>query len=444
MNKLVKISLTIILFFYLSDIKSQTIKGTIDGIKNTEIQLNGYNGMNNYFIDSKPINNKGQFTFNVSKVKKGILLLSIGNNINLELIYTGKSIEFKTTKLSPFADIKFINSEENTQYYNFEKEVMNYKKLLNYVRKNAILQKLPDTIVYKLVETADKNFVASTQKQLNTIKEPNVKQCVRVLSYPAPLLEIGDTNLYIKLKKEFFVQMLSDTKLLNDNFLLHTPYLNYRMNLLFYNLLNNTPQKQLINISQKLIRNTTGDNQTFVIDYLQEYFSMNDKGNLLNWMNNFLKQEGIGYCHAADLEKSAETMSKLEIGRAIPDQGFYGIDKAPVFINDINANKTLVIFWRTTCPHCTELMKELNPIYKKLKEKGIEIFAVSIDEDKTEWAKFILKNKLPWLNFIDKNAFDDGLLEKYNILYTPKMYFLDKNKKIISKPETINDIKKLL
>jgi len=444
MNKLVKISLAIILFFQLSNIKSQTIKGTINGIKNTEIQLSGYNGMNNYFIDSKPINDKGEFIFNISKVKKGILLLNIGNNINLELIYSGKNIEFKTTKITPFANIKFINSEENTKYYEFEKEVMNYKELLNYVRKNAILQNLPDSIVTKLIETADNNFVASTQKQLNTIKEPNLKQCVRVLSYPAPLLEIGDTNLYPKVKKEFFVQMLSDTKLLNDNFLLHTPYLNYRMNLLFYNLLNNAAQKQLINISQKLIKNTRGDNQTFVIDYLQEYFSMNDKGNLLNWMNNFLKQEGIGYCHAADLKKSADVMSKLEIGRIIPDQGFYGIDNTPVYINDINANNTLVIFWRTTCPHCTELMKDLNPIYKKLKEKGINIFAVSIDEDKTEWAKFILKNKFTWLNFIDENAFNDGLLDKYNILYTPKMYFLDKNKKIISKPATINDIQKLL
>lgn len=44
---------------------------------------------------------------------------------------------------------------------------------------------------------------------------------------------------------------------------------------------------------------------------------------------------------------------------------------------------TVVSFWATWCKPCKEEMKAMQPLYDKLKEKGLEYVAVSIDNTKT-------------------------------------------------------------
>ncbi len=436
-----------LLLFYLGafSLHAQVWSGKIRGLNKQTAQLIKYKGMNSSILGFTQSDANGNFVFNTSeKLHKGLISLAVNENLQMEFIYTGKKIEFETDKIRPMANVKFINDSINTLFYQFLKQRAQYKMLLNYIRTNAADQNLADTIVYKLVETADNNFVASTNRILSQTKSVILKNIIKSLSYPVPLLETYDTTLYPKFKTDFFIQMLSDTKLFNDSILLYTPYLNSRLNLLYYNLLNNANNKKIETVSAKLISETQGENQTFIIDYLKEFFSINDRAQLLGWLNNYLKQNELNYCHAADLENSAKKLSLLEIGKTFPDTAFYGKEKNPVYVADIHTRKILVIFWRTSCPHCTALMKELKTIYKQLKKQNIDIFAVSIDDNKTDWAEFILKNDFKWFNFIDENAYTDGLLEKYNIMYTPKMYLLDAQKQIIAKPETFEDIKKMI
>ena len=48
-------------------------------------------------------------------------------------------------------------------------------------------------------------------------------------------------------------------------------------------------------------------------------------------------------------------------------------------LNKINADKTLIIFYASWCPHCQTLIPQVYELYKNQKEKKFEVMAVSID-----------------------------------------------------------------
>ncbi len=436
-----KSTLFIVILALSSLLNAQIFRGQIKGLKKQAIEIYAYNGMANYLIGQTVSDEKGTFTFKAdSSITHGILTLQATLDIQLDFIYSGTTIKFSTSKIRPFSDMKFQNSAKNEDYYAFNKLRGQYKMLIQYIQTNAATQKLADSVVYKLVETADNNFVASVSKLAKETKFQKVKDIINCLSYPTPLLEAYDNKLYPTFKNRVFLQMLSEPKILNSTFLLHTPFLNYRLNILYYNLLAKSKQKKIIDISQKLLKSTIFPNKYLIINYLQNYFGMTDKSEALSWLNQYIKQNKIKYSHSNELASSAKNISKLQIGKTIPDQAFFGVDKTPVYIKDTPADKTLLIFWRTTCSHCTHLLTQLTEVYPNIKATNTGIFAVSIDESKTDWTNFLLENKIKWLNFIDTNAFNDSLIDKYNILYTPKIFLLDKNKKIIAKPDDFDAI----
>ena len=57
----------------------------------------------------------------------------------------------------------------------------------------------------------------------------------------------------------------------------------------------------------------------------------------------------------------------------------------------------LLDFWASWCMPCRAANKKLVRLYDKYKEKGFEIFSVSLDEDKSDWKKAIARDKISWV-----------------------------------------------
>ena len=92
---------------------------------------------------------------------------------------------------------------------------------------------------------------------------------------------------------------------------------------------------------------------------------------------------------------------------------------------------TLIVFWATWCGPCRADHPDLNALYTRYKDKGLEMVGISLDRDKEKWKKAIVKDKLDWLQIIEPNAIDSEIARYYGIESVPVSFLLDKTGKII-------------
>ncbi|HYM94122.1 MAG TPA: thioredoxin-like domain-containing protein, partial [Chitinophagaceae bacterium] len=117
---------------------------------------------------------------------------------------------------------------------------------------------------------------------------------------------------------------------------------------------------------------------------------------------------------------------------------------------------TIVCFWDPTCGHCKEIVPQLDSMYRnKWKAAGIKMFAVAKETDgtKKDWLSFIHEHSLQdWANVYyskaEEKARTDAGVPGYSQLYDvqtfPTLYLLDKDKRIVAKKLTFQQIDEIL
>ncbi len=122
---------------------------------------------------------------------------------------------------------------------------------------------------------------------------------------------------------------------------------------------------------------------------------------------------------------------------------------------DLLAAYTIVVFWDPTCGHCQTEVPRLDSFYRaKWKDEGVKMYGVLSEiKEQEKWKEFINKNNLQtWVNVYQteeqKKANEEAQKPSYKQLYditqTPTLYLLDKDKRIIAKKLTIEQIDDLL
>ena len=67
---------------------------------------------------------------------------------------------------------------------------------------------------------------------------------------------------------------------------------------------------------------------------------------------------------------------------------------------------------------------EMIPLYNRYHAKGFEIYAVSLDVDKTVWASAVRNQKLPWINVCDGLGGGSVATRLYNVPSLPTSYII--------------------
>jgi len=96
-------------------------------------------------------------------------------------------------------------------------------------------------------------------------------------------------------------------------------------------------------------------------------------------------------------------------------------------------NKVILIqFWSATDRNSRIQNEALVELYSKYQSRGLEIYQVSIDTDRSAWLAAIEQDKLSWINVGDMKG-SVTALNNYNIQTVPSNYILDSEKRIVAR-----------
>jgi len=137
-----------------------------------------------------------------------------------------------------------------------------------------------------------------------------------------------------------------------------------------------------------------------------------------------------------------EQLKRFKPGSLVPEFSLPDSSGNYIDLNKINSDLILIIFYASWCPHCKELIPELDSLYKNQSKTDTKVIAVSIDTVKSDWIDFIVKNELKWINVCDLKGWEGKTVSDYFIYATPSMFIINNKKKLIAIPASIQTLKK--
>ncbi len=481
----------ICIFSWVFNSNAQKIRIKVNGQKDTVVHLIKYFGKGLYYADTALIK-KGEVVFEGSKQKPGIVGLLLPGQQYFEFIYNNEEIILETTGTEYTKNLIVKKSAENAifiPYVNFitarkteqgrmgeeraklTPQQPEYKELgdkIDAINKEVlqyqrdIMAKFPNTLVAKIVKMSldveipeapkdDKGHIIDSNFQFNYYRNhywDNVDlQDERLVNNP----------IFHNKLEYYFTKMIAP----------HWDTVTYHA-FQFCDRLN--PKSRTFEYCVGWIAQNFGKSQQMGMDkvyyqMLNRYFcSKNAEGKHPSFWVEESKYE--------ELCKDLKTKLSICLGEYAPKLILKDTtDQKWVNLYDLDAEYTILYFWDPECGHCKTITPKLAKLYtEKLKARNVEVYSVgkAIGKDFDSWKKFIRENNLNFINVAvtDKmykaasdttnhqakllNLLNYTNIESinyqatYDIYSTPKVFVLDKDKKIIAKSLSMQQIEDLI
>ena len=444
---------------------------TFKPFKNQFIYLGHYFGKQYPIIDSVKLDENSHAVFKGNKkLPGGIYLIGYPNKAGFFEILIDKQQNFSVIADTATIrkNIQFKNSPDNSLFNSYQQYMFAKGQAIHHARQQLSLAKTKtdslrwtheiqandSTVRIYREDLIRKNSGSILSALLLAMKEPEVPAVWR-----KPTNYADSLNAYRYFKNHFW-----DGVEFYDGRLAYTTFFEDKVDKYFNELVVPNP-----------------DSVIKEIDYMMGFASINEEMSrflLLKFLNRYLNQkymwEDAVFVHLFEKYFSQKNYSWLtEAGRkTITDRAYslmaniMGTPASEITLPDStgkirslygdSAAYTVVAFWDPTCGHCKEVLPKLDSMHRaKWKASGVRIYSVAKETDGTrkDWTGFISSHALrDWTHVYYSKADEKlrvdagipGYSQLYDIQSFPTLYLLDKEKRIVAKKLTWQQIDEVL
>lgn len=100
-------------------------------------------------------------------------------------------------------------------------------------------------------------------------------------------------------------------------------------------------------------------------------------------------------------------------------------------LSDLEGKVIILSFWSVGQTEHKVFNVDLKEIYEEFHDRGLEVYQVGLDIDKSSWASTVTNQNLPWINVNDGLGVDSPAVAAYNVDHIPAMFVIDREGNLV-------------
>lgn len=450
-TRLSSLLLVLVLLTVLPTSYAQKVSGNFSMLANQPIRLEAFQGLNTYLVDQVTADSKGNFSLNYSKADFGMGYLISVDEKPLFVILSGEDVVILGEAPSYIETLKIMQGKENQIFEQYAQQHPKREQALSawlyldkmyasdsLFMKQSVPSKAINTEIQR-IRKEDKDFLEKIDKKSYVSWFLPTRKLVSSVSTVAQYRteEIPATIEAFR-KMDYTDNRLYRSGLFRDAIEGH-----------FWLIENSGRSLDSVFIEMKIsidrmVANLSKDENRLneVTDYL---FHLLEKHSLYEASEHLALKvlTEVSCTINDDLAKQLETYRIMKKGNIAPNLVFpqttyYPQHTTAKTLSDIKSKYTVVVFAAGWCDHCRQEVPKIASLYQKWHQNEVEVVLVSLDESPNEFAKFAAG--FPFISTCDYQKWESKMVQDYHIFGTPTFFLLDSDKKIILRPNSVQQI----
>jgi thiol-disulfide isomerase/thioredoxin len=395
--------------------------------------------MSKYISNAEIDKETGNFEFQLDSTQtKGMYRVVYAipqEDYNFDIIYNGKE-DIELTFNSE-TGVTFKTSTENkllTSYTNSMSMVT--QSISNYFREESKNSKALKAI-FKTQKETQENFEKAAEGMM--------AQDFIKANKPYIPTDFVDVKTYVsQLKSHYFDNVDFNSKTLQSSSFLEEKMLNYVFGMSSNTDDDVTNYKNNIDAFSEVIKTIPeGVKRILLVDLWQQ---MADLGfeDVANYISDKYLMPVAKSLNDKELIAGLTLFKNTSLGHKAPDftleiKKEKELVKTQLSTLDV-AQTYVIVFWSSTCSHCLDEIPQLKTFVQSVDKGLIKVVAIGLEETPYKW-KDLTYSYPDFIHVYGEGKWDNKIGDDYGVTATPTYFILDKDKKIIAKPENFKVLK---